>query len=129
MTTNARLELRTVHHVSFRVDDLEESLRFWVGALGLAELPRPELSTRGAWLQAGSTQVHLIEAPAGEGVGRVPALLTTLASRIAFHVGDLDAAENALRAAGHEYRRVSELDQILLRDPTGNVVELTAATT
>lgn len=115
----------TVHHVSFRVDDLDTSLRFYVDVLGCDPLPRPELSMRGAWLQAGGTQVHLIEAPAGAALGRAPQALSNLANHVAFHVDDLDAAEELLTGRGYAVWRGHEVPQLLVQDPSGNVIEMT----
>ena len=52
-----------IHHVSLNVSDTERSLAFYRDVLGMAELPRPDFSFGGAWLDAGNgRQVHLIEA-------------------------------------------------------------------
>jgi glyoxylase I family protein len=125
MSSTTTLVVGSVHHVSFRVDDLDESLEFYVGTLGLAQLPRPELSVRGAWLQSGATQVHLIEAAASDAVGHAPGELTNLACHIAFHVDDLEVAEQSLRDHGYEFFRGNEVEQLVLRDPSGNIIELT----
>ena len=39
-------------HVSLLVADVPAALRFYAGALGLRELPRPPGAAPGAWLQA-----------------------------------------------------------------------------
>lgn len=118
----------TVHHVSFRVTDLPIALAFYEGVLGCRRLERPddELPTPGAWLEAGTTQVHLIEAPADDLTGYPPAGLTGTASHVAFHSDDLAAAEESFRLRGIEIRRGKVLPQFFVADPDGNLIEFTA---
>ena len=48
-------------HGSLLVSDVERSLRFYTGALGLTEVPRPPtFDTPGAWLAIGEQQLHLV---------------------------------------------------------------------
>lgn len=49
------------HHTSFAVRDIERSKAFYGGVLGLEEIPRPNFPFPGAWFQAGTCQVHLIQ--------------------------------------------------------------------
>jgi len=112
--------VRDLHHVSINVADVERSLTFYVGVLGMEHLPRPELSVDGAWLGfAGGRQVHLIEAAVPDDRGQ----------HFAFQVDDIDAAVAALRANGTNVRGpVSVGDtaarQAFFHDPDGNRLEL-----
>ena len=54
---------RGLNHVSVIVDDLEESLRFYVDELGLTPVPTPDFGFPVIWLQAGEQQVHLFDRP------------------------------------------------------------------
>lgn len=125
--TDSRTHVGSVHHVSFRVDDLDEALAFYEGVLGCQRLPRPASldAIPGAWLQAGSTQVHLIEAPADEDRGFPPARIVPSCSHVAFHTDDLDAAEQSFRDRGIEVKRGELIPQLMVRDPSGNLIELT----
>ena len=124
---DARTFVGTVHHVSFRVDDLDEALAFYEGILGCRRLPRPASldSVPGIWLEAGSTQVHLIEAPADEDRGFPPKRIVPGCGHIAFHTDDLDAAEHSLRERGLEVERGKLLPQLFVQDPSGNLIEFT----
>lgn len=53
--SDRRTYVSTVHHVAFRVDDMDAALEFYMGVLGCKMLPRPEglPGARGAWLQCG----------------------------------------------------------------------------
>jgi glyoxylase I family protein len=115
----------TVHHVSFRVDDLEASLRFYCDVLGCDVLPRPDLGIPGAWLQAGTTQVHLIELEATTATGTPPGKNTALANHVAFHVEHLDVAEQHLAQHGIYGSRGDRIPQLIVQDPSGNVIEFT----
>lgn len=126
--TDIRCRAGTVHHVSFRVTDLEASLEFYEGLLGCRRLERPDdkMPVAGAWLEAGTTQVHLIVAAATELTGYPPVGLTGSANHVAFHVDDLDAAQAAFEERGFPVRRGALLPQFFVQDPDGNLLEFTA---
>jgi len=107
-----------IHHVAVNVSDLEEALEFYEGALGLTRRDdRPDFGIPGAWLDAGSAQLHLLVATPARSVGQHFAIL----------VEDLDATVAALRDRG-----LAPSDPALLgrdrmsfvNDPSGNAVEL-----
>lgn len=113
-----------IHHISLNVTDVERSLRFYSGVLGLEQLPRPDFPFGGAWLDAGNgRQVHLIEAEPPQDRGQ----------HVAFRVDDLDAAVATLRAHGCEVgdpRPVGDtaIRQVFTLDPDGNRLEFTQPT-
>lgn len=107
-----------IHHVSINVSDLAAARRFYVDALGLEPLPRPELGVPGAWLSAGGgLEVHLIVAEPPPDRGQ----------HFAFLVEDVDVVRDALVAAGHQPTDVGGIDgvcrQVFCHDPDGNRVE------
>ncbi len=128
MTADPRCRAGTVHHVSFRVSDLTTALEFYEGLLGCRRLDRPDdkMPVPGAWLEAGTTQVHLIEAAASELTGLPPTGLTGSANHVAFHTDDLDAACAAFEEHGFAVRRGAFLPQFFVQDPDGNLIEFTA---
>jgi catechol 2,3-dioxygenase-like lactoylglutathione lyase family enzyme len=107
-----------VHHVSINVDDLDASIDFYVGQLGLSvRSDRPELAVGGAWLDAGGEQVHLIVGRPADAVGQ----------HFALRVDDIDQAVTALRAAGTKVSdpvRIGTDIQCFMSDPCGNSIEL-----
>ncbi|MGB0114198.1 MAG: VOC family protein [Ilumatobacteraceae bacterium] len=107
-----------VHHVSINVRDADESLAFYTDVLGLTErTDRPDFSFRGAWLDVGGQQVHLIE-------GDVP---TSVGQHFAIRVDDLDAVVSELRGRGVDVRDpkpVGTARQTFVFDPSGNMIEL-----
>ncbi len=98
---------------------MEKALAFYTGPLGLVvRSDRPDFGFPGAWLDAGSQQVHLIGAP-------LP--LQTGGSIGALQVTDLDAAISELRQGGVEVSDpvpVGTNRQAFLSDPAGNKIEL-----
>lgn len=107
-----------IHHVAINVHDLDEALAFYEGALGLVGRDdRPDFGFRGAWLDVGDEQVHLLEAAAPPNLGQ----------HFAVRVDDLDAVIAELRAGGHrptDPSPVATSRQSFISDPSGNVIEL-----
>ncbi len=99
----------------------EDDLRlFYVGVLGMRELPKPPaLAARGgAWFGAGPVRLHLgVEAEFRPARKAHPALL----------VDDLPALVRVLETAGHTVREDVALDgyaRVHVDDPFGNRLEL-----
>jgi glyoxylase I family protein len=113
------------HHVSLCVDDLDRSLGFWSGVLGLEKIPRPDLNVEGAWLGVGDTQVHLIVFDESRGdVGTRPGSVNAAAPHVAFAVADYAATVEHLRGAGLEVVEAGpKRGQCWVQDPDGYVVE------
>jgi catechol 2,3-dioxygenase-like lactoylglutathione lyase family enzyme len=107
-----------VHHVSLNVDDVDAAVAFYVDVLGLTVCPdRPKFAVRGAWLDAGDRQVHLIEGPPPPALGQ----------HFALALDDLPAAVSELRSRGVEVSDPEPVGaglQSFLTDPAGNLVEL-----
>jgi catechol 2,3-dioxygenase-like lactoylglutathione lyase family enzyme len=123
-----------LQHCGLIVADLESSRRFYGGALGLEEVPRPHnFRFEGAWFQVGDDQLHLLVE--GETTGRAgapdpgPSGATGLANHIAVEIDDLNAArvrldEHGVALIGGPMPRGDGYVQIFLRDPDGYVIEL-----
>ncbi|MFM8356814.1 MAG: VOC family protein [Gammaproteobacteria bacterium] len=110
--------LTGIHHVSINVRDVEVARQFYVDALGLEVLPRPELGVAGLWLRAGQQEVHLLgiegESPLAE-------------QHFAFAVADLAALRDRLGAHGVRVSEAMRIPGVCLqaftRDPSGNLLE------
>jgi catechol 2,3-dioxygenase-like lactoylglutathione lyase family enzyme len=107
-----------LHHVNLNVRDVDEAVAFYA-LLGCEVLPRPDFGFPGAWLSAGTHQIHLVLAPDAAIDPR---------QHFALEVDDADALAAALEAHGVEVRRARAVAgagrQVFLRDPSGNRVEL-----
>src|SRR4051794_11604157 len=114
------MELRGVHHISLNVADNEVAERFYIDVLGLKKLERPDFGFPGSWLAcADGRQIHLLQvdewkAPKGQ--------------HFAFAVDDLDAAREALGAAGVKVSEAMTVAgvarQSFFKDPCGNLIEI-----
>jgi catechol 2,3-dioxygenase-like lactoylglutathione lyase family enzyme len=122
---------RRAHHVSFAVDDLERSKRFYEQVLELEPLPRPEFGIRGAWYRAGNVQLHLIARPPGASGAGADAGFSPIANHTAFGIDDYPKTLSLLRERGVEVLETHPGvgPQMFFRDPDGNVIELTALRT
>ena len=113
------MNLAGVHHVSLNVGDVDAAGRFYLEVLGLEQIERPDFGFPGLWIQAGDTQIHLIEeqghrAPEGQ--------------HFAFQVADIESTITELRGRGVEVSDSMDIPgagtQAFLKDPSGNLIEL-----
>lgn len=108
-------------HVSIIVTDLGVARRFYGEVMGLVEAERPSIGVDGAWYAAGTQQLHLV-------VGA--AMPERSAQHFALRLDDVDAAADELEGQGVAVRRVERRagarQQATLRDPFGNLIELTS---
>ena len=108
-----------IHHVSLNVSDTTRSLDFYCGVLGMAQLPRPQFSFGGAWLDAGGgTQIHLIEGTVPDDHGQ----------HVAFRVADVAGVISQLKDKGVAVSPVKPVGdtpilQAFTHDPDGNLLE------
>ena len=107
-----------VHHVSINVADVGGAVRFYTEMLGgTLRTDRPDFGFGGAWIDLGTSQLHLIEAPVPPNLGQ----------HFAIRVAELDVAVADLRGLGlpiDDPRPVGPGRQTFVVDPAGNTVEL-----
>lgn len=124
MLTKLMIEIARLDHVSFAVQDVDASRRFFGEVLGLPEIDRPAFDFRGAWFGIGDRALHLIEQ---ETAGRAAAAKLTRADHMALEVKDMDAVSQALDAAAIPYQRGTNdrlgFRQIFCADPDGHTIE------
>ncbi|HSM06483.1 MAG TPA: VOC family protein [Longimicrobiales bacterium] len=118
----------TLQHVTLGVSDLQASLRFYEGVLGLEEIDAPFLPEELAFLALGDgLELHLNEVPGGE--------IAPLDSyHFAVTVADLDAFLTRLRSEGVTYyaedgeltvqTRGDGVRQTYFSDPDGYWIEV-----
>ena len=123
-------------HAALMISSPEAAREFYVGVLGLPEIPRPPTFTfPGLWVQVGDRHLHLIgEASPGRTRETHPGyesreLETGYASHFAIEVDDLEAFLAGVRARGGAVvggprPRGDGVLQAYVADPDGNVVEL-----
>ena len=132
MSSLAPIQVRYIDHVTLVVSSVAASRDFYVGLLGMKEVDRPNFDFSGAWFQAGTTLVHLIEEHDRSGPAGYPVEVLKRSSRnhhFAFEVDDARAAAEALKSRGIELvddakSRPDGAVQVFLTDPDGHVIEL-----
>ena len=112
-----------MNHFTVLAKDLGATREFYIGVMGLAEGPRPDLGFPGAWLYAGYQAVlHIIAGRA------LPSDPRGVLDHMAFSARDLPATVGRLKARGISYdlRRQAESGtwQLFCFDPNGARVEL-----
>jgi len=127
-----------LHHVAVVVRDVDRSLAFYRDLLGLSTKPRPAFPVGGAWLEAGSLEVHLVAHPGGT-FRTEP--VDTDDGHFALNTADFDgfvrrAAAAGYRedAAGNDPMRIivkrnsmAGYVQAYLLDPDRNIIEVNGA--
>jgi catechol 2,3-dioxygenase-like lactoylglutathione lyase family enzyme len=124
MLTKPMIEIARLDHVSFAVQDVDASRRFFGEVLGLPEIDRPAFDFRGAWFGIGDRALHLIEQVSAN---RAAAAKMTRADHMALEVKDMDAVSQALDAAEIPYQLGANnrlgFRQIFCADPDGHTIE------
>ena len=117
-----------ISHVNVTVPAaLETSAKhFYQGVLGLAQIPKPEGTRQnlGAWYQLGGMQLHLsVEDDVKNEVSD---------RHVCYQVADIAIASLEFRSAGVEIiadgRPVRGQSRFFVRDPGGNLIEITQKT-
>ncbi|HLN17842.1 MAG TPA: VOC family protein [Acidimicrobiales bacterium] len=112
------MELLGVDHVSVNVKDVPAAMEFYTDVMGMTmRSDRPDFGFGGAWLNAGSQQVHLVEGEPPPALGQHFSVL----------VADIEATIEELRGRGVQVTdaiAVGSDRQAFLNDPEGNTIEL-----
>ena len=116
-----------IQHVGLVVSDLDASRRFYCGALGLEEVPRPtNFAFDGAWFRFGGTEIHLLSnAHATGGAGQPDpgrGAERGMTHHLAFEVDDLGAATARLADHGVEARRRPDAARRRLRRRSSSAI-------
>lgn len=132
------IEVVELHHHGIRIGntqkDAEKAREFYSGVLGLGTDPaRPNIpSIPGFWMYVGegknTTQIHLMGAKGKSPLARSKKEDPTL-PHVALAVKDIKAARKELDKRGISYWGIQGLvgknsDQVFVRDPFDNVIEL-----
>ena len=119
---------KELDHISLTVDDFEAVRPFYEEVLGLEQDPaRPAFGFPGAWYKVGASQIHIIQRPENADVGSHAPTLTPIAAHVALRIDDYDEGVAYFKGLGIEvFETNAENGQFWVRDPGGNVFELTA---
>ena len=114
--------IKTVDHIKITVptDCAEQARDFYIGILGLTEIPKPEPVKKngGFWLNAGGVEVHVgLE----DGIDR-----HNSSAHLGYLVDDAAAWREKLKNAGYEILKataIADVERFYIRDPFGNRIE------
>jgi catechol 2,3-dioxygenase-like lactoylglutathione lyase family enzyme len=112
---------RTLHHSVNVEGHLDATVAFYRQLLELEDEARPVIpGVDGHWFDAGTVQLHLVDADAG------PQAIKPTGPHVCFAVEDLPAAITELEEAGIPYAEGAQgpVVQIWFVDPAGNTVEI-----
>ena len=132
-------EIRDLNHVNLVVKDLAAAKRFYCGALGMEDLPRPaDLLVRGAWLRSQSAEIHLIveayatHAPGdlSYAVSKQPGIDIGSSRHFSLVINDTEPLLQRLADHGYDVAfgpvtRFGGIVQTYCYDPDGHLVEFT----
>ncbi|CAN1185804.1 Glyoxylase I 4 [Linum perenne] len=117
-----------VHHVGILCENLEKSLEFYQGTLGLEineARPHDKLPYRGAWLWVGAEMIHLMELPNPDPLTGRPEH-GGRDRHACLAIRNVSKLKNILDEAGHPYTlSKSGRPAIFTRDPDANALEFT----
>lgn len=119
------MKILGLHHVSLLISDLERSLAFYQGLLGLElDAYRPDLGYPGAWLWLpDGRQIHLLQLPNPDVKAERPAH-GGRDRHLALALEDLDELRGRLDARAIPYQLSrSGRRALFCRDPDANAIE------
>jgi catechol 2,3-dioxygenase-like lactoylglutathione lyase family enzyme len=120
-------------HLAIKTADLAATRAFWVGVIGLREVPRPDFGYPGAWLACpqpgGQAIVHVYAGGPALGPSGQVQQGTAAIDHISLSCTGYHAYVTRFRAAGLDWREFlvpgTTLWQLFVYDPSGVQLELT----
>jgi glyoxylase I family protein len=125
MAVNARIQ-----HAAFHTTDLNKARKFYGEILGMKEIVRPMLGSRGVWFSCGAEHELHVTVSSEDGVPKAgrnlnPRKRGLEGRHLAFAVDDLEEIKGRLKANGLPWVGSNDnLPQIFTEDLDGNLVEI-----
>ncbi len=128
-----------LHHVSLTTKNLPRAISFYTDVLGFKQIARPAFPLGGAWLNAGSVEIHLIDYP--QGSFRNTKSVGTDDVHFAMRVNNFESLVSKLGQHGYrdgleenDHKRLiikpqsmAGYSQLYIMDPDSHLIEINAA--
>ena len=124
-----KFKIQSILHASFLIGDLDTSLAFYTGILGLElDISRPAMSYPGAWLKLGERQqLHLLRLPNPDPASRPEH--GGHDRHVALQVDSIDELKKRLTENEVFFSQSQSRPHVIFfRDPDNNTLELIGAT-
>ncbi len=125
------MPLTDLHHVALRTRDLAASEQFYMEALGMKKVKRPDFDFPGAWLQMGETMFHLMAGYAALGPDGEISRGSGAVDHLAIQARGFDEMRAHFESLGLEHKENDIQDfgiwQLFVNDPDGVIIELNFA--
>jgi catechol 2,3-dioxygenase-like lactoylglutathione lyase family enzyme len=116
------MQLKSIHHCSIVVADMERAVKFYREVMGLQEIGIPSTfppaGLRVRWFQLGDQHIHLMPAKTPDSISP---------RHMALEVDSAQASREYFRAKGvgiEETTPIPGADRFMLSDPDGNRIEI-----
>ena len=129
MSSAPLIRVKSLDHVTIVVKNLVATRKFYVEALGMDEVERPNFAFAGQWFQAGATLIHTILEFEGSGRAGAAACANSRGHHFAFLVDECYAASQRIAELGIAFvsppkKRPDGAIQLFVNDPDGHLIEL-----
>lgn len=128
-----------LHHVALTTKNLPLATAFYRDVVGFSEIERPAFPVGGAWLNAGSVEIHLVDFP--QGSFRNTKSVGTDDIHFAMRVKDFEALIQRLNRHGYssdleeasnkrliiKRKSMAGYSQVYFMDPDSHLIEINAA--
>lgn len=117
-----------LHHLAIKTDDVDATVAFWNDIIGSHSVDRPDFDFPGAWLQFGTTMIHLYGGKAAvNGTGGHDQGSAAI-DHVALSAASFDEMRDILVGRGFDWRQLNipsfNIWQLFVHDPNGILVEL-----
>ncbi|CAN5393835.1 hypothetical protein BH09PSE5_BH09PSE5_15070 [soil metagenome] len=133
MTRNDNALTHGLFHLAIKTDDLDATLAFWVGVIGLRPMPRPDFGYPGAWLACGQPGgqaiIHIYAGGPALGADGIAPKGTSAIDHVSLSCSGYHAYVARFREVDLDWREFlipgTTLWQLFVYDPSGVQLELT----
>ena len=117
-----------LHHLAIKTADVDATVAFWNDVVGSHTVERPDFPFPGAWLQFGTTMIHLYGGEAATNRDGGHDRGSAAIDHVALSATGFDDMRSQLDERGLDWRQMDipafDIWQLFVHDPNGVLVEL-----